>query len=100
MKKIDLHIHTVKTMSDADFVFDLESLVEYVKTKKIDVIAITNHNLFNKTQFQKICSALPDTEVFQGIEINIGRFSSGHLLLIASRSNISDFENKCKEVQE
>ena len=100
MKKIDLHIHTVKTMSDADFVFDLESLVEYVKTKKIDVIAITNHNLFNKTQFQKICSALPDTEVFPGIEINIGRFSSGHLLLIASRSNISDFENKCKEVQD
>lgn len=100
MKKIDLHIHTVKTISDADFEFKMESLIEYVKTKKIDVIAITNHNLFNKSQFQKICDALPATEVFPGIEINIGRFSSGHLLLIASRNNLSDFENKCKEVQD
>ena len=72
MKKIDLHIHTVKTNSDADFEFNMESLAEYVKTKSIDVIAITNHNLFNKSQFQKICDALPDTEVFPGIEINIG----------------------------
>ena len=85
MKKIDLHIHTVKTNSDADFEFNMESLAEYVKAKSIDVIAITNHNLFNKSQFQKICDALPDTEVFPGIEINIGRYSSGHLLLIASR---------------
>ena len=100
MKKIDLHIHTVKTNSDADFEFNMESLAEYVKTKSIDVIAITNHNLFNKSQFQKICDALPDTEVFPGIEINIGRYSSGHLLLIASRGNISDFESKCKEVQD
>jgi len=44
MKKIDLHIHTVKTNSDADFEFNMESLAEYVKTKSIDVIAITNHN--------------------------------------------------------
>ncbi len=100
MKKIDLHIHTVKTISDADFEFNMESLVEYVTSKNIDVIAITNHNLFNKSQFQKICDALPDTEVFPGIEINIGRFSSGHLLLIASRNNLLDFENKCKEVQD
>ena len=100
MKKIDLHIHTVKTISDADFEFNMEALVEYVTSKNIDVIAITNHNLFNKSQFQKICDALPDTEVFPGIEINIGRFSSGHLLLIASRNNLLDFENKCKEVQD
>lgn len=34
MKKIDLHIHTVKTNSDADFEFNMESLAEYVKNKK------------------------------------------------------------------
>ena len=34
MKKIDLHIHTVKTISDADFEFKMESLIEYVKIKK------------------------------------------------------------------
>jgi len=100
MKKIDLHIHTIKTISDADFEFNMGSLVEYVTSKNIDVIAITNHNQFNKTQFQKICDALPDIEVFPGIEINIGRFSSGHLLLISSRNNLSDFDIKCKEVQD
>ena len=46
MKKIDLHIHTVKTNSDADFEFNMESLAEYVKTKSIDVLVIFSANYF------------------------------------------------------
>jgi len=30
MKKIDLHIHTVKSESDAYFEFNLEKLLDYV----------------------------------------------------------------------
>ena len=54
MKKIDFHIHTIKSISDKDFDFDIEKLKEYIKTTKLDAIAITNHNLFDKEQFNNI----------------------------------------------
>lgn len=59
MKKIDLHIHTVPSISDSTFEFSLEKLKEYVKQMKLDAIAITNHNLFDKTQFLSIQDNLP-----------------------------------------
>ncbi|MDY0278174.1 MAG: hypothetical protein RBQ97_08820 [Acholeplasma sp.] len=92
MKKIDLHIHTISTAKDSSFDFSLDKLHEYVLDKKIDAIAITNHNCFNMTQFKLIESKL-DCVVFPGIEIDI---ESGHLLLIANPdSDLEDFSNKC-----
>ncbi|MGQ1786903.1 MULTISPECIES: hypothetical protein [unclassified Saccharicrinis] len=46
MKKIDLHIHTVSTISDSYFEFDILKLKEYVQKLSLDCIAITNHNVF------------------------------------------------------
>ena len=54
MKKIDLHIHTVQSVSDHPFDFSIDSLESYVINRKIDCIAITNHNLFDKKQFDMI----------------------------------------------
>lgn len=71
MKKIDFHIHTVSTIKDNDFVFDIKHLQSYVKEKKIDAIAITNHNLFDLNQFREIESALAGTLVFPGIELDV-----------------------------
>jgi len=92
MKKIDLHIHTVKTIHDDAFVFSLEKLKDYIKTIGIDGIAITNHNCFDLNQFNTISENL-DITVFPGIEINL---ESGHLLLISSEDNLTDFDAKCK----
>ena len=47
MKKIDLHIHTIKTQSDHDFNFSLSALKKYVEEQHLDAIAVTNHNLFS-----------------------------------------------------
>lgn len=58
MKKIDLHIHTVASISDSPIFFSLNSLEDYVKKLEIDCIAITNHNLFDKDQFETICQKL------------------------------------------
>ena len=41
MKHIDLHIHTIKTISDHDFVFSMEALSKYVSNNHIDAIAIS-----------------------------------------------------------
>ena len=51
MKKVDLHVHTIATEKDADFVFDIDKLQLYVQISKLDAIAITNHNTFDKLFF-------------------------------------------------
>jgi len=45
MKKIDLHTHTISTVSDYPFDFDLSKVKEYVEKLRIDALAITNHNV-------------------------------------------------------
>lgn len=94
MKKIDLHIHTVKTVSDSDFTFSLEALKRYVIDAKIDVVAITNHNIFDSSQFRLIQQEVP-AKAFPGIEIDL---PSGHLLLISEATDLASFEAKCSQV--
>ena len=95
MKKIDLHIHTVATISDKHFVFSLEKLKEYVTTMAIDCIAITNHNHFDKDQFEAIALEL-NISVFPGIEIDL---EGGHILLISDNKELDDFKERCNLVQ-
>lgn len=95
MKKIDLHIHTVPSISDAHFEFCLEKLKEYVIKLELDCIAITNHNLFDLEQFNLIVEEL-NIVVLPGIEINLEK---GHLLLISDNNELVDFENKCNLIK-
>lgn len=94
MKKIDLHIHTVPTISDYDFKFSINKLIEYVNIEQIDAIAITNHNLFDKNQYSDIVKSI-SIPVFPGIEIDLEK---GHLLMITDPSDIDDFCDKCGSV--
>lgn len=96
MKKIDLHIHTKKSISDADFDFDLTKLQEYVTELQIDAIAITNHNLFDQEQYKVICNYLRDVIVFPGIEVNL---EHGHILVITDNTHVSDLIIKANQVQ-
>lgn len=94
MKKIDLHIHTVSTISDAGFTFSLETFKRYVEEASLDAVAVTNHDVFDANQFREIQIAL-DTVVFPGIEINVAK---GHVLIIGCASQLEDFEEKAKVV--
>ena len=101
MKKIDFHIHTIKTISDrSDFAFDINVLQKYVMERQIDAIAITNHNCFDMEQFEDISKKLNNIIVFPGIEINIGKFSVGHLIVIADINDKYDFYQKCLKVND
>ncbi len=95
MKKIDLHLHTIPTISDSQFDFCLSTLQDYVKQAEIDCIAITNHNLFDLSQFEEIANTL-SIDVLPGIEINL---EDGHLLLISEKENLIEFESRCEQVQ-
>lgn len=96
MKKIDLHIHTVSTFSDAAFSFSLETFQRYVREASLDAVAVTNHDVFDVDQFREIQDSL-NTVVFPGIEINVAK---GHVLIIGSVSQLDDFEEKAKLVSQ
>lgn len=99
MKRCDLHIHTVASVSDRAFVYDKEILKDYVKKTGLDVIAITNHNLFDYAQFNEIKDELPNTIVLPGIEVDLEK---GHILVIANNDEgtLYDFNAKCSDVKD
>ena len=94
MKKIDLHIHTIATISDSHFDFNLQAFKDYVEVAGLDAVAITNHDVFNSDQYRLIKAALK-VPVFPGIEINLAK---GHLLLISNDAVLDDFQSKCDKV--
>lgn len=91
MKKIDLHIHTSSSAYEEPMIFSLEKMKEYVSTNKLDIIAITNHNHFNKEQFEQIEKSL-DCIVYPGVEVDI---ESSHLLVIVPTEQIDELEIAC-----
>ena len=95
MKKVDLHIHTVSTIKDKPFIFDITKLQEYINFSHLDAIAITNHNKFDLSQFTEIENEIT-IPVFPGIEVDI---EAGHLLLITNSNDISDFSAKCNKIE-
>lgn len=94
MKKADLHIHTVATVRDHEFTFSMDSLKQYIKDNSLDLIAITNHNIFDREQYEAITEAI-SIPVFPGVEVDI---ANGHLLVIANPSDLDDFCEKCSKV--
>lgn len=96
MKKIDLHIHTVSTISDRAFEFSMDAIKRYVSNAKLDAIAVTNHDVFDLEQFKQIENAL-EIAVFPGIEINV---ENGHLLVIGRPSALDDFDAKSAAVSQ
>lgn len=98
MKKIDLHIHTLNTDRDVNYEFSQKTIERYVLEKKLDVIAITNHNCFDISQFQTIKNKLPNTMIFPGLEVDIGIENKGHLIVISNGKDILKFSEKCEQV--
>ncbi|MDO4849584.1 MAG: hypothetical protein Q4B45_07435 [Coriobacteriia bacterium] len=89
MKRIDLHIHTVRTVCDPqNYNFDLDVLKRYVMTARLDAIAVTNHNLFDRANYDAVCAGV-DIPVFPGVEINVktpGKY--GHVLVVAPKDEV------------
>ena len=94
MKKIDLHIHTIPTIHEPSFEFDLSTLERYVDKSSLDAIAITNHNLFDTSQFAVICDAI-NIAVFPGIEVTL---ECGHILVISEQSNLDKLAKQAEQV--
>lgn len=96
MKKIDLHIHTIPTVNDSSFSFKLAILQKYVAETALDAIAITNHNVFDRSQFTEIDDEL-DIVVFPGIEVTL---DCGHILIISDTTKLDQFDKQALRIRE
>lgn len=92
--KIDFHIHTKPTIKDIDFDFDLGTLNQYINEMKLDCIAVTNHNIFDKEQFEMI-SANVNAKVFPGMEVDL---EDSHLLVITDINQVSELEEASNQL--
>ncbi|MEP1208167.1 MAG: hypothetical protein ABJM29_00395 [Rhizobiaceae bacterium] len=94
MKKIDLHIHTKSSCQDRPFLFNEEKLKHYVSEASLDCIAITNHNLFDLSQFESIRNAL-SILVLPGIEVDMEKC---HILVVSDGQVLDDFDKRCAKI--
>lgn len=96
MKKIDFHIHTVPTVSDSAFEFEMECFERYVNDLEIDAVAITNHDVFDVEQYREIKDRL-GAVVFPGIEVTLEK---GHVLIISDDANLDAFQESATLVSQ
>ncbi len=86
--KIDVHVHTKKTKKGDAETRDIEpkQFVEIIAGADVKIVAITNHNVFDYTQYAAIISeAGQDIQVWPGVELDVLEGERrAHLLVIIS----------------
>ena len=99
MKKIDLHIHSIKTKKDtSNRDISSEKFVEIMNSSNVGIAAITNHNYFDNTQYSEIQNILrekriSDLIVLPGLEVDVYLNNSPRkqMNMIFSNDNENEF---------
>lgn len=87
VKRIDFHIHTISSSKDYDFLYSSQWMQNYVQKAELNAIAITNHDLFDESNFIAVQKDLPNTKLFPGIELSL---EEGHVNIIFPEEDISN----------
>lgn len=94
--KIDIHTHTRKAKSGDAATRNVspEMFCEIVTTTDVDILAITNHNMFDKPQFDAFRERLDArVQLWPGVELDILHDGMrGHLLVIVSPQKAVQFD--------
>lgn len=99
MKKIDLHIHSIKTKKDtSNRDISSEKFVKIMNSSNVGIAAITNHNYFDNTQYSEIQNILrekriSDLIVLPGLEVDVYLNNSPRkqMNMIFSNDNENEF---------
>lgn len=108
---MDLHCHTLATKSgDGNRTVSNTVFASKIKGAGVKVVAITNHNKFDKTQFDSLVSSVGENAIiWPGVELDVyGNHSgvrvSGHILVVANPNDVEKFDaivdNLCGSDQE
>lgn len=93
--KIDVHTHTKKTKSgdSENRNIDADRFNEIIRATDVKILAITNHNDFDLTQYREFSLRAGDyCQIWPGIELDIleqGR--RAHLIVIANPKQVEQF---------
>lgn len=94
---IDLHCHTrkIKSGDGAKREVSDELFAEKVKNSGVEIVAITNHNVFDDVQFLRLSALVVDScKLWPGVELDVGYGEEGkryHLLVICNPKNLEEF---------
>jgi predicted ATPase len=93
--KIDIHTHTRKCKSGDAQTREIspEDFCDAILSTEVRVVAITNHNVFDLSQFQAIQARIKtDAQVWPGVELDVyDDQGKGHLLIITSPKLATQF---------
>lgn len=97
--RIDFHCHTrnFKTGDGPKRNVDDELFANKVASSGVEIIAITNHNAFDDTQFHHLKDKVADScKLWPGVELDISYDGSKryHLIIICNPLNIDEFSSR------
>lgn len=101
--KIDLHCHTRKTKKGDALAREVtcDKFINELENAQVSIVAITNHNLFDYTQYLefKLKGISKKIQVWPGIELDvIGEKSKGHCIVICNPIYEKEFDECCKKI--
>ena len=95
MSFIDLHCHTMQTKAGDGKKRNVtkDKFVSSLVKSNVSVVAITNHNYFDKDQYLDFKNNDADILVLPGIELDVTRLNNdvGHCVMVSNPNNISPF---------
>jgi predicted ATPase len=78
-----------------------ELFAEKVRNADIKVVGITNHNLFDYSQYKQLAAAVgSDCQIWPGVELNV-KGSNGkqwHLIVVSDPTTVTDFDRILREL--
>lgn len=103
--KIDFHCHTLKTKEDESEKRNVTDKIfkEKILLSEVKIVAITNHNLFDKDQYDRLKEIVKnDCKVWPGIELDvIGKSGTkGHMILISDPNETEKFNDTMNDILE
>ena len=103
--KIDFHCHTkaVKSGEKQTRNITAKDFKEAVKNAGVKMVAITNHNTFDKTQFDEFENEVADDFLLlPGIELDVIGLNgkNGHIVLVYDNTDLDNFNSKINTLLE
>lgn len=105
---IDLHCHTKEAkIGDVGREVTPEKFKEKISQAKVEIVALTNHNMFDYNQFKDFTNDNPDVLILPGIELDVlgnksGKDIQGHVIVIVDPKNVLEFDKlvslKCVDI--
>lgn len=98
--KIDLHCHTKSTKKGdgGNRTVEPDLFARKIEQANVEIVAITNHNQFDKEQFTLLGKSVEGTcELWPGVELDMaGEANDWHMLVVCNPKQLDEFDTTIK----